>query len=327
MDIIGTIGPSILTQEKITALIDAGLTIFRVNGAHTPPEAAAAMIEQLRSYGAGRARVMVDLPTNKVRTKDLSEPIVFDAGGLFRLHAYQLNYPGLCRVARVGDEVIVNNGVNHLRVTDASADSIELRADAPGKLGSNRGLIFAREIHTPDFPLFFERDRELIAVINELGVELVGLSYLRYGHEKEEAQRLIEDADSLVYKIETRQAFQDFERLIAPGDKILIDRGDLAGEIGLVHIPHAQDRIVRFAHRQRVEVYLATQFLASMETSPVPHIAEVCALYETIKLGISGLQLSEETAVGHFPEKAVRWIRDIENVVVNEGRLAIGAPV
>jgi pyruvate kinase len=48
----------------------------------------------------------------------------------------------------------------------------------------------------------------------------------------------------------------------------------------------------------------------------------VTGLYETIKLGVSGIQLSEETAVGKYPVEAVRWIRDVEKLVEAEGYLA-----
>jgi len=321
MDIIATIGPAGLAQDRIDALIQAGATIFRINGAHTPAPAAVQIITELRRLAGSRARIMMDLPTNKVRTANMTEPIVFEAGDSFQLHPFQLNYPELHRFARVGDEVVVNNGLNHMRISALRDGTIELRADAPGRLGNNRGLIFTREVHTPDFPYFFPADEELIEVINDLQLELVGLSFLRYPSDKEEALRRIRRRDSLVFKIETRVAFANYAQLIFPGERILLDRGDLAGEIGLIHIPQAQDRIIRFAHRHRVEIYLATQFLASMESFPVPHIAEVCALYDTIKLGISGIQLSEETAVGKYPAKAIEWIRRIEALVHEEGNL------
>ena len=67
---------------------------------------------------------------------------------------------------------------------------------------------------------------------------------------------------------------------------------------------------------------MATQFLASMEHSPIPMVSEVSGLYEMIKLGVSGIQLSEETAVGKYPVEAVRWIRDVERLVEAEGYLA-----
>ena len=318
MEILGTLGPSLLTQSRLDALIDAGVTVHRINGAHSNAAVTASMIEQVRGLVGRRARLMVDLPTNKVRVTNLGEPIVFGPGDVFVIHGFQLNYPPLCQRVREGDEVIVNNGMNRLWVTGATESSIEFKAEAAGQLGNNRGLIFARELHTPDFPYFFQRDLELIDVINDLEVELVGLSYVRHATDKQEAKKRIRDARSLIYKIETRVAWEGFERLIEPGEKIAIDRGDLAGEIGLLHIPHAQDRIIRFAHRHRVEVYVATQFLATMEHAPIPMVSEVCGLYEVIKLGVSGIQLSEETAVGKFPVEAVRWIRDVERLVSEE---------
>ena len=83
-----------------------------------------------------------------------------------------------------------------------------------------------------------------------------------------------------------------------------------------------QDRLIRWAHRHRVEIYCATQFLSAMVDSPVPQISEVCALYNILKLGVTGLQLSEETAIGKHPVPAVEWIRKIENLVVSEEKLS-----
>lgn len=325
IDIIATVGPSLMTEAKITALLDAGATIFRINGAHATADSVRSTVADLRAFSGGRCRIMIDLPTNKVRTSNLAEPIPFEAGDRFQIHPEQLNYSELGERLHVGDEAIVNDGFNCLRVTDVTDGVIQFEADSAGKLGNNRGLILKREIHTPDFPLFFKKDLELIEVTNELNLELVGLSYLRYASDKEEALSKIEKPESIVYKIETRVAFADYERLIEPGEKILLDRGDLAGEIGLLHIPQAQDRIIRFAHRRRVEIYVATQFLGAMMHSPVPQISEVCALYETVKLGVSGIQLSEETAVGKHPLKAIKWIRDVEDLVIKEGRLEVGA--
>jgi pyruvate kinase len=322
MEIFGTLGPALLTEPKLTALVDAGVTTLRINGAHSNGAVTARMIEEVRSLIGHRARIMVDLPTNKVRVTNLGDPIVFGPGESFVIHGDQLNYPPLCALVRSGDEVIVNNGMNRLEVVRAADNAIEFRADANGQLGNNRGLIFSRDLHTPDFPYFFDRDLELIEVINRLAVDLVGLSYVRYESDKEQALRQIANPESLIYKIETRSAWENLENLIHAGEKICIDRGDLAGEIGLLNIPHAQDRIIRFAHRHRVEVYVATQFLATMEHSPIPMVSEVTGLYEMIKLGVSGIQLSEETAVGKFPVEAVRWVRDVERLVEAEGYLA-----
>jgi pyruvate kinase len=34
MDIIATIGPSALSEARVSSLLNAGVTIFRINGAH-----------------------------------------------------------------------------------------------------------------------------------------------------------------------------------------------------------------------------------------------------------------------------------------------------
>ncbi len=318
MDIIATITTH-FTPDKIESIVNAGATILRINGAHSSVAAIAESIAELRQFQGDRVRIMVDLPTNKIRTKNLDDPIAFDQGERFSLQPLNLNYPKLHEIAQIGDVVTVNDGRNHLRVVEISNGVIEFEADSSGQLGNNRGLIFEREIHTPTFPWFFERDLELVEVINDVRVDLVGVSYLRYPEEKMQARNLIRDASSLVFKIETRVACENYRGLLEPGDKILIDRGDLAGEIGLIHIPQAQERIIRYAHRSNVSVYCATQFLTSMVASPIPQISEVCSLYEILKLGVDGLQLSEETALGEYPEAAVQWVRRIEQLLAEEG--------
>ncbi len=127
MEVIATIGPAALTRPSIDALLNAGATIFRLNGAHTVPAAAAKIIPELRRLAGDRARIMVDLPTNKVRMMNMNEPIVFEAGQSFRIYPFQINYPKLCEAIRVGDRVVVNDGFNHLVVTEVSDRSIEFR--------------------------------------------------------------------------------------------------------------------------------------------------------------------------------------------------------
>ena len=65
------------------------------------------------------------------------------------------------------------------------------------------------------------------------------------------------------------------------------------------------------------KVFLATQFLKYMEEKPIPSIAEVIDLYNTLKMGVYGIQLSEETAVGAHPEKCLEVIdRILEEIKV-----------
>ena len=86
---------------------------------------------------------------------------------------------------------------------------------------------------------------------------------------------------------------------------ILIDRGDLSTEIGIEKIPAYQRFIVNKALFCNKKVFLATQFLKSMELNPIPTIPEVIDLYNTLSSGIYGVQMSEETAIGQHPKECL----------------------
>ena len=45
-----------------------------------------------------------------------------------------------------------------------------------------------------------------------------------------------------------------------------------------------------------------------MTANPVPLIAEAIDLHNTLNLGVAGIQLSEETAIGHYPEECVDFV-------------------
>jgi pyruvate kinase len=54
----------------------------------------ASIVEKVRRFAGDRARIMVDLPTNKVRVMNISKPIVFGAGDTFVIHGFQAQLPG-----------------------------------------------------------------------------------------------------------------------------------------------------------------------------------------------------------------------------------------
>jgi adenylylsulfate kinase-like enzyme len=56
-------------------------------------------------------------------------------------------------------------------------------------------------------------------------------------------------------------------------------------------------------------VIMATQFFTSMLQSPVPSIAEMDSLYDLLRFGIDGVQLSEETSVGQYGLEVLKIIR------------------
>jgi len=99
---------------------------------------------------------------------------------------------------------------------------------------------------------------------------------------------------------------------------ILVDRGDLSTDVGILNIPRYQRFIVERAQYYDVKVFLATQVLKNMELKPIPTIGEVEALYGIFKSGVYGVQMSEETAVGKYVKETVAVLNDMYDVVNRE---------
>ena len=72
--VIVTLGPSILNEEMLRKIAAVGPCIFRINGAHVTPDLAPRLIQQVRMQ-APAVPIMIDLPGNKIRTCNLTDPV------------------------------------------------------------------------------------------------------------------------------------------------------------------------------------------------------------------------------------------------------------
>ena len=133
-----------------------------------------------------------------------------------------------------------------------------------------------------------------------------------------EAQALLGGSTEIISKIETIDAVEHINEILPLVSYILVDRGDLSTDIGIEKIPRFQKYIVEKALYFDVKVFLATQVLKNMETRPIPTIGEIEALYEIMKSGVYGVQMSEETAVGQYVAECVELLNRMDQEVMTE---------
>ena len=309
-----TTGPA-LANEVPLCKIHSDKNIYRINGAH------GAIADVERSICNIRAqipdtKILLDLPGNKVRTANIQAGIPLEKGKTFEVLSSQFNYPEFYRHITPGMTAWANDSVFEFEVVSVDREKIVFRSKSNGVLINNKG-VHVRGIHR-DIPFLFEKDRQLIALANQYKLDFVGLSFVRTPENVKEARTLIGNNTEIISKIETIDAVEHLNEILPLVPYILVDRGDLSTDIGIEKIPRVQKYIVEKALYFDVKVFLATQVLKNMETKPLPTIGEIEALYEIMKSGVYGVQMSEETAVGRYVVECVELLNQMDQEVMSE---------
>jgi len=269
------------------------------------------------------ARILLDLPGNKIRIANLCNPIRFEVGDVFEMSSEQLSYPDFFSHLHVGDKITANDAIYVFEVISLRKSSARFRSLSTGLLTNGKGLHIAG-IHG-GMPFLFESDLAFMKVATELKIDYLGLSFIRNVDDVQQAKAVLQKLDNkyiqIISKIETSSAVANLTDIFDEADIILIDRGDLSCDVGMLEMPRHQDYIIKMARRAGKSIFLATQFLKNMVQFPLPSIAEEVDLYNTLKTGIQGIQLSEETAIGNYPVQCVSHVFDMYQYLVKSDQL------
>ncbi len=309
-----TVGPALGTEVPLKD-VHNDKNIYRINGAHGSVEDIEKMIQNIRSQ-IPDSEILLDLPGNKVRTANIKEGIQLEKGKTFTLTCDHFNYPDFYRHLKPGMTAWANDSIFEFEVVSADENGIVFLSKSDGVLINNKG-VHVRGIHK-DIPFLFEKDRKLIDLANRYKLDYVGLSFVRSPENVKEAAALINKDTKIISKIETIDAVEHLQEILSLVKYILVDRGDLSTDIGIIKIPRFQKYIIEKALYANVNVFLATQVLKNMETKPLPTIGEVEALYEIMKSGVYGVQMSEETAVGRYVPECVDMLNQMSQEVESE---------
>jgi pyruvate kinase len=318
--IVATLGPASASQEVLEALVRAGVDVVRINSSHGTPEVRARWMELVRSVGERLGRhlaLLVDLQGPRIRVGELSEPRFLEEGAEVVLapeseakgEEIPTTYEALARDVAPGTQILLDDGLLAVEVSRVSGRRVYGVVRHGGTLRSHKG------INLPGVqvsaPAVTDKDREDIALAVERGADYIGVSFVRRAEDVEEVRSLVPGKVRLVAKIEKAAALADLERIVSVSDCLMVARGDLGVELPFEQVPLAQKRIIRLANRKGCPVITATQMLESMVQHPRPTRAEASDVANAILDGTDGVMLSAETAVGAYPELAVRAMAGI----------------
>ena len=172
-----------------------------------------------------------------------------------------------------------------------------------------------------------EKDRRDIEFVLKKQPDYLALSFVRSAEDIRQLRWLInylgnEQRVGIIAKIEKHEALDAIVDIINICDGIMVARGDLGLEIPPQNVPMEQKRIIRLCNERSKPVITATQMLSSMVDTPRPTRAEASDVYNAIVDGSDAVMLSNETATGDYPVKAVQIMADIA-MIAEERRAPI----
>ena len=327
--IVCTLGPASSTPERIGELIDAGMSVARLNFSHGSHEDHARMLATVRAEADRRGKAiaaLVDLQGPKIRVGRFAEgQIELRAGAEFTIttepvigdeHRVSTTYPLLPRDVKPGDHILLDDGYLCLAVTGVSDHEVKTVVVTGGILKNNKGInLPGVEVSAPALS---DKDKQDIGFALRHNADYVALSFVRKPEDVLEAKRLL-TVDNLsipvIAKIEKPQALERLGDIIDVSDGVMVARGDLGVELGPEKVPLWQKRIIEETNKRGKIVITATQMLESMITQPRPTRAEASDVANAVLDATDALMLSGETASGNYPVESVRTMaRIIEEI-------------
>lgn len=323
--IVCTIGPSSNSAEVITALIENGMSVARLNfshGTHAEHAALAQLIREASTQAGRPVAVLQDLCGPKIRVGEIpASGIQLAAGQKVFLTTDQkpgaaeripVSYGSLPGQVKAGDRILLADGMMELVVKQISGNEIACQVITGGILTSHKGINLPTS--TLDIPALTEKDRRDLIFGLEIGVDFVALSFVRSAADIHAIKKIIlrqNKQTPVIAKFEKHEALNNVDAILTAADGVMVARGDLGVEIPPEHVPNIQKELVHKANALGKPVIIATQMLRSMVESPRPTRAEAADVANAVWDGADAVMLSEETASGQYPVEAVRFMARI----------------
>ncbi|MCB0698206.1 MAG: pyruvate kinase [Chitinophagales bacterium] len=329
--VIATVGPASNTYEKLLALVEAGVNVFRLNFSHGTHESHKEVIEYIKRINENfpfNIAILADLQGPKLRVGEIKDnalelnegdEIYFTNEKVIGTHEnIYISYPNFHKDVRIGETILLDDGKIEVVVTGIGEDNrVKAKVSVAGTLSSKKG------VNLPDtnisLPSLSEKDLKDIEFIVGQSIGWIALSFVRKPSDIHGLRNILIEKGShakIIAKIEKPEALNHLREIILASDAVMVARGDLGVELPLEQIPMIQKNIIRKCIHRAKPVIIATQMMESMMDRTRPNRSEITDVANAVLEGADAVMLSGETAMGQYPtqvvETMVSIIREVE---------------
>ncbi len=331
--IICTLGPASSSEEMIEKLLKAGMNVMRLNFSHGEHKDHKKTIEKFRKVRDDLgvpAAVLLDTKGPEIRLKNFengSAEII--SGTTFTLTSEDVignsemasvSWKPFPQYLHEGDRIVIDDGRIVLKVRESN----KIRAVCDVVTGGV--LKDKKSVNVPNVSLPMEylsdADREDLLFGIKQEVDFVAASFVRCADDVREMRAFLRANGGrnikVISKIENSEGVRNFDEILALSDGIMVARGDLGVEVPFEELPGLQKHFIHSCYSAGKVVITATQMLESMITNPTPTRAEITDVANAVFDGTSAVMLSGESAVGAYPEEAVKTLARIATQAEND---------
>lgn len=321
--IIATVGPSTDNYEAVYNLIKAGANGLRLNFSHGDHEEHGQRIKWIRKASKALDKpvaIIQDLQGPKIRLGDFEGIINVAEGQEIRL-GYKAKYEetgiipvqyDLSKKVKRGETMYIYDGKVRTTVTSVKNNILHARVENEGILIKRKGLNLPDTDFTGD--VITDKDRKDLAFGSTQDIDYVAQSFVQTPEDVRSIRKIIKNLGmdaKIIVKFETKSATKHIEEIVQEADAIMIARGDLAVETPPESVPIIQRKLIGLGEKYAKPTIVATQMLFSMTEMPEPTRAEVSDVATAVLVGADCVMLSDETASGNYPIKAVEVMKRV----------------
>ncbi|MCC6186986.1 MAG: pyruvate kinase [Chitinophagaceae bacterium] len=331
--IVATVGPACNSFEKLLALVQEGVNVFRLNFSHGTHDEHAEVIKHITHINEEfpfNIAILADLQGPKLRVGEIQHDVLrLREGDVFyftnekrqgNLDGVYLSYPNFHNDVKVGEVIMIDDGKIEVKVLEIGDDTrVKVVVVTPGDLTSKKGINLPNT--KISLPSLTEKDLRDIDFIVQKDIDWVALSFVRTADDITALRAILQSKNSeakIIAKIEKPEALENLREIILAADAVMVARGDLGVELPLEQIPMIQKNIIRKCIHRAKPVIIATQMMESMIDRTRPNRSEITDVANAVLEGADAVMLSGETAMGQYPELVIKTMVNIIREVEKE---------
>lgn len=302
-----TLGPASI-NTKFLRFSNKNIDLLRLNMSHVNLSSLEKLIKKIKKIS--KVPICIDTEGAQIRTKVLRAQhvkigkkfYIYKDKGNFRVYPNEV-FPKL----KKNDQIYI--GFDNLsgKVIKVENHKITLKCVSSGFLETNKGVHVQNRKIKINF--LTNKDYKAIEIAKKNKIENFALSFTNNCEDIKNFNKLLPNKIKY-FKLETKEALQNFKQMTKIANFFLIDRGDLSRDVEISKIPIAQRFIFKNKNNKN-QIAIATNFLESMIQNPSPTRAEANDIYNSLEMGASALVLAAETAIGKYPIKCVNFLKSI----------------